>query len=411
MSSDLPLAGMRVIELSSFVASPLGGMTLAQLGADVIRVDQSGGGPDIGRWPLAPSGTSLYWAGLNKGKRSVTADLRSPEGRAIVARLIAATGGQGGQGGIVLTNAAPRAGLSYEELRADRPDLIHLRLLGHRDGRNAVDYTVNAELGLPYLTGPEDHDGPVNHALPVWDVACGLYVAVGLLAAERHRARTGEGRRVEVALRDVALATLGNLGYLAEAQLREEPRPRLGNDLFGDFGRDFGTADGRRVMVVTLSGRHWRDLVAVTGLGEVVAALERAYGADFRRAGDRYAHREPLAGVLAPWFAARTHAEIERDLKDTSVLHGRYGGLGELVADGAAALRSDPLMGVLDQPGAGAHLAPGPPLLFDGRQDVPRPAPVLGEHTDEVLGELLALPAGELADLRGRGVVGERGDR
>ncbi|MFB4319638.1 CoA transferase [Actinomadura sp. 21ATH] len=408
MSSDLPLAGMRVIELSSFVASPLGGMTLAQLGADVIRVDQSGGGPDIDRWPLAPSGTSLYWAGLNKGKRSVTADLRSPEGRAIVARLIAA-GGQGG--GIVLTNAAPRAGLSFEELRAARPDLIHLRLLGHRDGRNAVDYTVNAELGVPYLTGPEDHDGPVNHALPVWDVTCGLYVAVGLLAAERHRSRTGEGRRVEIALRDVALATLGNLGHLAEAQLCGAPRPRLGNDLFGDFGRDFGTADGRRVMVVTLSARHWRDLVAATGLGEVVAAMERAYGADFRRAGDRYAHRGPLAGVLAPWFASRTHAEIERDLKDTSVLHGRYGDLGELVADGAAALRSDPLMGVLDQPGAGPHLAPGPPLLFDGRQDAPRPAPVLGEHTDEVLGELLSLPAAELADLRGRGVVGEREER
>ncbi|GAA3934747.1 CoA transferase [Actinomadura viridis] len=399
-----PLAGMRVIELSSFVASPLGGMTLAQLGADVIRIDQVGGGPDIGRWPLAPSGHSLYWAGLNKGKRSVTVDLRSPEGRRIVARLVA---GSGEDGGIVLTNAAPRGGLAYDDLRAARPDLIHLRLLGHRDGRNAVDYTVNAELGFPYLTGPESHDGPVNHVLPVWDVACGLYLATGLLAAERHRARTGEGRRIEVALYDVALATAGNLGYLAEAQLCDTPRPRLGNHLFGDFGRDFATADGEPVMVVVLTGRHWRDLLAATGLGEVAAALERAFGADFGRAADRYRHREALGGVMAPWFASRTRAEIERDLGDASVLVARYGDLAGLTRDDAAALRSSPLMDVLDQPGAGRHLAPGPPLVFDGRQVPPRPAPVLGEHTGEVLRELLSLSPGEVDDLRARGVAGE----
>src|SRR5688500_13681554 len=123
----LPLAGMRVIELSSFVAAPLGGMTLAQLGADVIRVDQEGGGPDIDRWPLAPSGKSLYWAGLNKGKRSVEVDLRSADGRDAVARLIE-------DAGIVLTNAPPRPGLTCEELRQKRPDLIHVQLVGMREG-------------------------------------------------------------------------------------------------------------------------------------------------------------------------------------------------------------------------------------------------------------------------------------
>ena len=111
MTGTLPLDGMRVVELSSFVATPLGGMTLAQLGADVIRVDQVGGGPDIDRWPLAASGRSLYWAGLNKGKRSVAADLRSPEGRAVVAALAA-------ESGVVLTNAPPRPGLAYDELKA-----------------------------------------------------------------------------------------------------------------------------------------------------------------------------------------------------------------------------------------------------------------------------------------------------
>jgi 2-methylfumaryl-CoA isomerase len=399
--SGLPLAGMRVIELSSFVASPLGGMTLAQLGADVIRVDQIGGGPDIDRWPLAPSGRSLYWAGLNKGKRSVTVDLRSPEGREVVAGLVA-------ESGFVLTNAPRRDGLAYEQLRERRPDLIHVQLLGHRDGGNAVDYTVNAALGFPYVTGPRGHQGPVNHVLPAWDIACGLYLAVGLLAAERHRLRTGEGQRIEVALHDVALATAGNLGYLAEAQLCAEPRPRLGNDLFGEFGRDFATGDGRRVMVMVLSARHWRDLVAATGLGEVVTALERALGVDFRQAGDRYTHREALGGILAPWFGGRTCAEIAEALKGTSVLWSRYRKFSELVADGGAALRAEPLMGELAQPGIGRHLAPGSPLVFGGVQRPASPAPSLGRHTDEVLRELLSLPDDELNDLRARRVVGER---
>lgn len=388
-----PLAGMRVIELSGFVAAPLGGMTLAQLGADVIRVDQVGGGPDIDRWPLAPSGRSLYWAGLNKGKRSVTVDFRSPDGRRLVAALAA-------ESGVVLTNAPQREGLTYEALREARPDLIHVQLQGRQDGGNAVDYTVNAAMGFPSITGPSRHATPVNHALPAWDVACGLYLAVGLLAAERHRLRTGEGQSIRVALHDVALATAGNLGHLAEAQLGE-PRPRLGNHLFGDFGRDFATADGR-VMVVVLTPRHWRDLVEATGLGEVTVALERALDADFRRARDRYAYREALGGVLAPWFASRTCEQAGDALDGTSVLWSRYRDFAEV----AAGLDAEPLMAPLDQPGVGPHLAPGSPLRFGGTSQPPSPAPTLGEHTDEVLRDVLSLPPERIEELRTSGAIG-----
>lgn len=393
MTGERPLAGLRVVELSSFVAAPLGGMTLAQLGADVIRVDQVGGGPDIDRWPLAPSGRSLYWAGLNKGKRSVTVDFRSGRGREVAAALAA-------ECGVVLTNAPPREGLAYEELREARPDLIHVQLQGRRDGANAVDYTVNADLGFPSITGPSDQSAPVNYSLPAWDVACGLYMAVGLLAADRHRLRTGEGQSIRVALHDVALATAGNLGYLAEAQLAE-PRPRLGNHLYGDFGRDFATADGR-VMVVALTPRHWRDLVEATGLGEVTAALERALGADFRDAGDRYAYREALAGVLAPWFASRTCAQVEDGLRGASVLRSRYRGFAEV----AASLHGEPLMARLDQPGVGEHLAPGPPLRFGEASPPPAAAPVLGRHTDEVLRDVLSMSARAVEELRAEGAIG-----
>src|SRR5581483_5862970 len=125
-----PLAGLRVVEVATFVAGPLGGMTLAQLGADVIRVDPLGGAVDYTRWPLAASGTSLYWTGLNKAKRSFCADFRSAEGRELISRLIA---GSGPGGGIVLTNA-DRPWLSYQALARVRSDLIHLRIEGHRDG-------------------------------------------------------------------------------------------------------------------------------------------------------------------------------------------------------------------------------------------------------------------------------------
>src|ERR1700761_7181686 len=140
VTAGRPLTGLRVVEVASFVAGPLGGMTLAQLGADVIRVDPLGGAADYTRWPVTGSGTSIYWAGLNKAKRSLSVDLRSPEGQELVTRLIT---GSGPGGGIVLTNA-PRPWLSYETLSRLRPDLIHLRIDGHPGGRPAVDYTVNA---------------------------------------------------------------------------------------------------------------------------------------------------------------------------------------------------------------------------------------------------------------------------
>ncbi|MEV5411764.1 CoA transferase [Thermopolyspora sp. NPDC052614] len=397
-----PLAGLRVVEVSTFVAAPLGGMTLAQLGADVIRVDPIGGAPDHTRWPLAPSGVSLYWTGLNKGKRSLCADLRSPEGRELVTRLITESGPDGG---IVLTNATGRSWLSGETLAERRPDLIHLQITGHRDGGAAVDYTVNAAVGFPLVTGPEGHAEPVNHVLPAWDIACGLYAALGILAAERRRRATGEGRLMRVALHDVALAMAGNLGFLAEAQVNGVNRPRLGNHLYGGFGRDFVTRDGHRLMVVALTARHWRDLVEATGIGEAVAALERALNADFSAEGDRYAYREVLAGLVGRWFAEHDLARIEERLRGASFLWSRYRTFTDLVGEGGGELRANPLMAVVDQPGVGPYLAPGSPIaaLPDASRTVVR-APVLGEHTGEIL-RGLGLNEDKIADLRARGVV------
>lgn len=134
------LEGMRVIEAAAFVAAPLGGMTLAQMGAEVIRIDALGGGLDYRRWPVTQDGTSLFWAGLNKGKKSVTLDLGSPEGREFAMALIAAPGEDAG---MLLTNFPPRGWLDHESLRERRSDLIQLTVQGDRHGGSAVDYTIN----------------------------------------------------------------------------------------------------------------------------------------------------------------------------------------------------------------------------------------------------------------------------
>jgi 2-methylfumaryl-CoA isomerase len=399
-----PLAGLRVIEVSSFVAAPLGGMTLAQLGAEVIRIDPPGGAPDTTRWPLAPNGESLYWAGLNKGKRSVTLDLRSPGGQRAVAELIASSGPDGG---IVLTNAG-YPWLSYDALRDARPDLIHLHITGRHDGSPAVDYTVNAGVGFPLVTGDEATAGPVNHVLPAWDVACGLYAAIGILAAERHRRRTGTGRAITLALADVALAVTGHLGFLAEGQLSAgiprgskvppggtpdpagpypaQGRPRIGNHLYGGFARDFRTRSGDSVLVVTLTARHFADLARVTGRTEALTAVEQALGADFARDSDRYAHREVIAALLAPWFAGHPTDEVTSALAGTSVLWERYRTFADLAADPET--RANPLVSLLDQPGIGQILATGSPLAQAGTPQAPVPAPVLGADTQAILREI-----------------------
>jgi len=145
------LKGFRIVEGASFIAAPLCGLTFVQLGADVIRFDPIGGGPDFYRWPLAPSGLSFYWEGLNKGKRSIAIDLARPEGREIAAALVAAPGPQGGY---FVTNYPTGSFLSHERLRAHRSDLITVRVTGSSDGRNALDYTVNCAAGYPQMTGP-----------------------------------------------------------------------------------------------------------------------------------------------------------------------------------------------------------------------------------------------------------------
>ncbi|MBW0014452.1 CoA transferase [Mycobacterium sp.] len=386
-----PLSGLTVVEVSSFVAAPLCGMTLVQLGAQVIRVDPIGGASDVNRWPLAAGGTSIYWTGLNKGKRSATIDLRSPEGQELVQRLI--TEGDG----IVVTNAAGLSWLGHDVLAAKRSDVITVQLLGRGDGSTGVDYTVNAGIGFPLVTGPVGHAGPINHVLPAWDVCCGLYAALAVVTAVRRRDQSGVGARVSLALEDVALATAGNLGLLTEPQVSGTQRERLGNAIYGQYGQDFTSRDGARFMVVTLTRRHFRDLVEVTGTGAAVAALEAALGVDFGSEGDRYRNRDALSGLFATWFADHTADEVAAALSGTTMLFERYRTFAEAAAD--AKVTANPLFSRLHQPGVGDYLAPGLPVAFDGTHPAGAPAPALGQDTADVLTQCLGLTTGDIERL------------
>ena len=404
------LQDLRIVEFSAFVAAPLGGMTIAQFGAEVIRIDPIGGAIDYNRWPVADNGVSLYWAGLNKAKRSVALALGKPEGRDL-ARAIATAPGPGA--GIVLTNLPPLRGLDYASLKVGRDDVIQLRLIGNRDGTAAVDYTVNAASGFPLVTGNSGTGpgAPVNHVLPAWDIAAGLYLATALLAAERHRSRTGAGQEVVAALSDVMLATVGNLGYVGDVHVNGRSRPAIGNDLYGSFGRDFATADGHRVIIIALTPRQWRAIGNATGLTDKLALVGQMMEVDLDTETGRYEARDAIAALLARWCAGRSLAEISTAFAGSGVLWGPFQDFVGLVRDDPRCSPANPLFADIEQPGIGRYPMPGLPLDFSASPRTPtRPAPRLGEHTDEVLAEVLRLPAGEISRLHDSGVAaGPRG--
>jgi 2-methylfumaryl-CoA isomerase len=397
------LTGMRVVEGSAFVAAPLGGMTLAQLGADVIRFDQIGGGLDAHRWPLADGGQSLFWAGLNKGKRSIQLDLRSGEGRELAAALATAPGADGG---LFLTNFPARGWLDYERLRALRDDLVMVALAGNPDGTSEVDYTVNPATGFPWATGPRNLAEPLNSVLPAWDIAMGTLAAVGLLSGERHRARSGEGQLVRLSLSDVAFAIVGNLGRIAEAQLGGRDQPKDGNYLYGAFGHDFETSDGRRLMVVALTARQWQALQDVTGIHEACRSIEQVTGHDLSTEAGRYQARDLIAALLRPWFTGRDLSDVREAFAGRGVSWGPYQTFRQLITEDARCSTDNPMFSEVEHPGVGTYLMPASPLDFasSGRVAVRR-APLLGEHTEEVLAEVLGLSPREIGTLHDAGFV------
>lgn len=392
------LNGLSVIEASSFVASPSAGLYCAQMGAEVIRVDQIGGGPDFRRWPVTEANDSLYWENLNRAKQSVALDLGRPEGRELLQALVRATGQ-------FLTNFPATGFLSHEVLAEGRADLVTVRVMGWADGSPALDYTVNNAVGYPMMTGagPE----PVNHVLPAWDLLSGAYAAFALLAAIRRREQTGAGGEVRVPLSDVAIGTVANLGGIAEVLHAGANRPRLGNAVYGLFGRDFVTADGVRTMIVVVTPRQWANLVAALGLSEAVARIEAERGVSFAKDdGLRFTHRDALFPLFEAAVAARAHADLAAALDAGGVVHSTYRTMLDAARD-PVLVGDNPIFGEAQNPSGVRYPAAGAfatvPQLERG---APCPAPRNGQHSEQVLAERLGLSSGEIARLIDNAIVG-----
>jgi 2-methylfumaryl-CoA isomerase len=397
------LKGMRVVEGSAFVAVPLAGMTLAQMGAEVIRFDRIIGGLDARRWPVAANGESHFWAGMNKGKKSIAVDMSSERGRELVTQIITAPGEDAG---LFLTNLKVRGWMDYPSLSKHRKDLIMVALKGDSAGRPAVDYTVNPAIGFPAITGPEGSTEPVAHALPAWDCIAGNMMVSALLAAERHRLKTGQGQDVEFALKDAAAAMLGHLGIIGDTQTGGKKRGKSGNALYGAYGQDFVCKDGQRVMVVGLTDRQWRGLVKQTNTTDQMAQLESRLKIDLRDEGTRFVHRADITAVLTPFFASHAVQDFAAAFEAAGLTWSIFRDFETALAEDDDLSEANPMFKTIDNPGLGRFMVPGSPLNFSTfPREVPQPAPALGMHTEEILGDVVRMTDTEIAQLFDTGTV------
>jgi 2-methylfumaryl-CoA isomerase len=398
------LSDLSIIEVSSFVASPTAGLYCAQMGAEVIRIDHTAGGLDYQRYMLTKEGRSLSWENLNRAKKSVALDLRSGEGRELCVELAAKTGQ-------CITNLPEKSFMSHDAMAARREDMISVRIMGWHDGRQAMDFTVNAASGYPLMCGPEDWETatapPVNQVLPAWDFITGAYASFALLAALRERDSSGKGHEVRIPLGDVAIGTMANSGALAEMRYRGSDRIRLGNAIWGAFGKDFRSKDGVRFMVAALTGKQWAGLVEAFGVEKEIAALEARLGVRFADGDEpRFENREPLFAIFDQAAAAMDWADLEARMASAGTTFERYRTMHEAAHD-QVLIGDNPLFGPSPANPSGFEYPATRSFanMPDEQTGDPAPAPYLGQHSEEVLAERLGLSSGAIGKLVDAGTV------
>ncbi len=398
------LSGLKVIEVSSFVASPTAGLYLAQLGAEVIRVDHKVGGLDYDRALLTREGRSLAWENLNRAKKSVALDLHSKEGRALLIELVQQTG-------VLITNLPVDSFLSHAAIAQNCPALVSVRIMGWHDGRQAMDFTVNAASGYPLMTGPAEWDAasapPINQVLPAWDFITGAYCAFALLAGLRHRDATGEGIEMRVPLGDVAIGTAANSGAMAEMLYRGGDRERLGNAIWGALGRDLVSRDGQRFMVAALTAKQWNALIGAFGVADQIAALEASCELSFATSdANRFTQRERIFAIMQGVAGQRDYADLAQRLSAAGATFEHYRTMFEAA--------NDPVL-VADNPLFGPSPANPSGFIYPAARSFvnvpqmavgdPRPAPYLGQHSAQVLADTLGLTQAEISAMIDSGLV------
>ena len=393
-----PLAGVRVLDLSRVLAGPWATQTLADLGAEVIKVENPRGGDDTRHWgPPYAGGEAAYYLCANRNKRSIAVDLATAEGQEIVRALAA-------ESDVLVENyklgGLDRFGLDYASLAARNPALIYCSISGYGRAspiaeRPGYDYVIQAEGGLMAVTGPVEGE-PMKVGVAVADLFTGMAAAQAVLAALIARDRDGVGQHIDMALHDCQLAMLANVGSAALASGAEPRRYGNGHPTVVPY-QLFATRDGRIVIAVG----NDRQFAA---LCRVLERNDLAEDPRFATNSARVENRDALLAHLEPAISARATNDWLAALREVGIPCVEVRSVGTALASPEARARD--MVQTVPHPSAGEVALVGSPLKLGGTPSVPPAAPpLLGEHGDEVLGAL-GYDADRIAALRARGVVG-----
>ncbi len=371
----LPLEGVRVLDLSRVLAGPYATMVLADLGADVVKVEHPERGDDTRHWgPPFAGGESAYFLSVNRNKRSIAVDLKDPEGLERVKHLAA-------EADVLIENmrrgALERFGLGYEALRELNPDLIYCSVTGFGPGKDrdrpGYDFLIQARAGVMGITGfPEGE--PTKVGVAISDIVCGLYAATAILAALRRREITGEGARIEVPLFEATLGWLANRGQ--EYLVSGEDKGRMGNAHPTIVPYQTFDASDRPVAVAVGNDAQFRRLCEAVGRADL--ADDERYATN----PERVANREVLVEILQGEFSKLTADEWVEKIREAGVPAGPVNALADVFSD--EHVLSSGILQTVEHPAAGVLKMLASPVLVDGeRPPVRRPPPTLGQHTEE----------------------------
>ena len=396
------LEGIRVLDLTQFEAGTTCTQFLGWLGADVVKIEPPGGEQSRRNRPEVPGLDAMFFLVFNANKRSVTLDLKHAEGRALFLRMVE-------RADVVVENFAPglmeRLGLDYERLRAVNPRIIMARikgfgLSGPYHEYKSFDMIAQATGGVMSVTGFPDRE-PVRCGAAIGDTGTGVHAAAAIMAAYIQRQRTGEGQLVEVAMQEVVANFVR--GRFVDHYRDGAPSVRRGNDITGGVpGGAYPCAPGglndyAYIYVQTMNQDMWRDFVAAIGREDLLA------DARCTDAKTRWAHREALDEIISAWTRARTKHQVMAELGKAGVPCGAVLDTAEILDDPHLNARGQ--IHTIEHATRGRVRLPGCPVRLSASPAPTTPPPLAGQHTAEVLAELLGLSTDEIADLRARGVV------
>lgn len=394
---EMALSGIRVIDLTRVLAGPYATMVLGDMGADVIKIERPGEGDDSRSYGPYQNGESAYFMSINRNKRSITLDLKQPEGKEIFLRLIK-------QADMVVENYRPgtmeRLGLGYEQLKEINPRLIYAAIsgFGHTgpySQRAAYDGVVQAMGGAMSITGSEG-GRPTRFGPSIGDLAAGLFGTIGILSALESRHQTGLGQKVDVAMLDCQVALLENAiaRYLVSGQI---PRPAGNRHTSIVPFEPFQTSDGE-VMVAAGNDALWQKLCVAIGRPEL------GKDARFQSNPLRNQNYSELKPLLESAFAEQTTDQWLEILEHAGVPNGPINTVDRVIKDPQVLARE--MIVEIEHPVAGKVIMPGIPIkLSDTPGSIRLPAPVLGQSTEEILQQLLQYSAERIAELRTKGVI------